>query len=119
MYDTVRSSYPLGEQFTGELQTKDIEPMLGGSLTHYWISPAGELYEMDYRETQDLEPDPSRTFFPYKWVPNGNHGKVKVLNITRSVEVYPSSFDGHWEDLPRVTLFFVKGKLTNTYSNPQ
>jgi hypothetical protein len=115
MFDYVRSSYPLGEAFTGPLQTKDIEPMLGGSMAHYWISPAGELFEMDYRKTQNLEPDTSRAFFPYKWVPNGNHGKVSPVRITRSVSVYPEGYTGNWEDWPEATLFFVDGVITSVY----
>jgi hypothetical protein len=117
MFDYVKSSYPLGEAFTGELQTKDIEPCFGGTMAHYWISPAGELYQMDYINTQTLVPDPSKPFFPYRYVPNGNHGKVKALNLTKSVEVYPASFDGTWKDWPTLTLFFVNGQLTDTHES--
>jgi len=119
MYDTVRSSYPLGEQFTGELQTKEIEACLGGTMTTYWISPAGELFEMDYRFTQDLVPNTTSEFFPYRCEPNGNHGKVKALNLTKSVEVYPASFDGNWEDWPTKTIFFINGVITHVHESPK
>ena len=115
MCDYVNSSYPLGEAFTGELQTKDIIPELGGCMNHYWISPAGELFELDTDGTQDMVPDTEKPFFPYKWVPNGNHGRIKVVNLTRSVEVYPTKFQGNWKDWPKLTLFFVHGKLKDHY----
>ena len=115
MCDYVNSSYPLGEAFTGELQTKDIIPELGGCMNHYWISPAGELFELDTDGTQDMVPDTEKPFFPYKYVPNGNHGKVKAVNLTRSIEVYPAKFQGNWKDWPKLTLFFVHGKLTSTH----
>ena len=39
MFDTLRSSYDLGPQFTNvELQTKDMDDF-GGSLTFYHIDP--------------------------------------------------------------------------------
>jgi hypothetical protein len=115
LFDYVRSSYPLGEAFTGPLQTKDIEPFCGGSMTHYWISPAGELYEVDNVGTQDMVPDPSKAFFPYRWVPNGNHGRVRAVNLTKSVDVYPASFNGNWKDWPTVTIFFVNGIIKEVH----
>ena len=41
MFDYVRSSYPLGEHFSGNCQTKDIEDGIGGTMTQYWIAPDG------------------------------------------------------------------------------
>ena len=47
MFDTIRSSYDLGPGFWNkELQTKD----LTCTLSVYWISPNGELFEIDYSE---------------------------------------------------------------------
>ena len=44
MFDYVRSSYPLGEHFSGNCQTKDIEDGIGGTMTQYWIAPGTTLY---------------------------------------------------------------------------
>ena len=103
MFDYLRSSYDLGEQFTDvELQTKDIEDGIGGTLTHYWLSPDGVLYYADYSHTADFVElkegdegyDDKKTFLNFQWIPNGNHGKVSSLYLTRYIEVYPSSWDG-------------------------
>mgnify|MGYP003331419972 CR=1 FL=1 len=120
MFDYVRSSYNLGEQFTGiELQTKDIEDVIGGTMSHYWLSPDGGLYFIDYSHTADFveikEGDEEYTdkhkFMNFKWVPNGNHGKVSPVYLTKYVEVYPAIWDGKWEDWPRLKLHFKCGKL--------
>ena len=55
MFDYLRSSYNLGEQFTNtRLQTKDIEDGIGGTMSQYWISPDGILYYIDYTHTADF-----------------------------------------------------------------
>ena len=52
MFDVIKSSYYLQEQFTNvELQTKDMEPDIGGTMTHYWICPNGLLWRPDYTGT--------------------------------------------------------------------
>jgi hypothetical protein len=120
MFDYFRSSYDLGEQFTDvELQTKDIEDGLGGTMSHYWLDPAGYLYHIDYTNTADFveikkdNPDYNHTYKwkNFKWVPNGNHGKIKACMITKYVEVYPSRWDGTWEDWPRLRIHFRYGRL--------
>jgi len=120
MFDTIRSSYDLGEQFTDvELQTKDIEDGIGGTLSQYWISPDGILYYIDYSHTADFvqiqegDEDYNEThqWRNFKWVPNGNHGKISPCMITKYIEVYPSRWEGKWEDWPRLKLHFRYGKL--------
>ena len=120
MMDFVRSSYDLGEQFTDvELQTKDIEDGIGGTLSQYWISPDGILYYIDYSHTADFvqiqegDEDYNEThqWRNFKWVPNGNHGKIRPWMITKYIEVYPSRWEGKWEDWPRLKLHFRYGKL--------
>ena len=120
MFDTIRSSYDLGEQFTDvELQTKDIEDGIGGTLSQYWISPDGILYYIDYSHTADFvqiqegDEDYNEThqWRNFKWVPNGNHGKISPWMITKYIEVYPSRWEGKWEDWPRLKLHFRYGKL--------
>ena len=120
MMDFVRSSYDLGEQFTDtRLQTKDIEEGYGGTMTDYWLDPAGYLYVIDYSHTADLkmyEPgDPEyneeHAWLNFEWVPNGKHGKIRLHPITKYIEVYPEQWEGKWEDWPRLKLHFRYGKL--------
>ena len=120
MMDYVRSSYDLGEQFTDvELQTKDIEDGIGGTLSQYWISPDGILYYIDYSHTADFvqiqegdeDYEETHKWRNFKWVPNGNHGKISPWMITKYIEVYPSRWEGKWEDWPRLKLHFRYGKL--------
>ena len=120
MMDFVRSSYDLGEQFTNtRLQTKDIEDGIGGTMSQYWISPDGVLYYIDYTQTADFtiinedDEDYNKThkWRNFKWVPNGNHGKISPCMITKYVEVYPEQWEGAWEDWPRLKLHFRYGKL--------
>jgi len=120
MFDYLRSSYNLGEQFTDvELQTKDIEDGIGGTMSQYWISPDGVLYHIDYTQTADFvelkegDEDYQEThqWRNFKWVPNGNHGKIRPWMITKYIEVYPSDWKGNYDDWPRLKLHFRYGKL--------
>jgi len=120
MMDYLCSSYDLGEKFTNtSLQTKDIEDGIGGTMSQYWISPDGVLYYIDYTHTADFaiinedDEDYSKThkWRNFKWVPNGNHGKISPCMITKYVEVYPEQWEGAWEDWPRLKLHFRYGKL--------
>ena len=120
MMDYVRSSYDLGEQFTNtRLQTKDIEDGIGGTMSQYWISPDGVLYYIDYSHTADFviieegdeDYEETHKWRNFKWVPNGNHGKISPYMITKYVEVYPEDWKGKWEDWPRLKLHFRYGKL--------
>ncbi len=113
MFDTIRSSYDLGPEFTNvELQTKDIDC----TMDHFWISPDGVLYLIDYHGTSDLEKidenDPEYSekfsFLNFRWVPNGNHGKVKPYLISKYVTAYPSRSGDNWKE---VKLHFRFGKL--------
>ena len=104
LYDTLRSSYPIGEHLTEkELQTKD----LICCLEHYWISPAGQLFTIDYTGVSDWEPDDTNKFWPYKSVPNGNHGKVTPMLMTGDVGVYNSEGD----DMYETVILFLRGKI--------
>ena len=120
MFDFVRSSYDLGEEFTEvELHTKDIEDGIGGTMSHYWLDPHGYLYHIDYSHTADFvelkEGDDGfndkKSFLNFTWKPNGNKGKVSPWLITKYVEVYPSTWDGQWEDWPRCKIHFKCGRL--------
>ena len=120
MFDYFRSSYDLGPQLTDvQCQTKDIEDGYGGTMSQYWLSPDGYLYLVDYSNTQDLkvyEPgDPEyneeRSWLNFEWIPNGNHGKIRVHAITKYIEIATSCWGGAWETWPRAKLHFKYGKL--------
>lgn len=120
MFDYFKSSYDLGEQFTDVVcQTKDIEDGIGGTMTDYWLDPSGQLWYPNYIGTNTYEVieegdpryDPDRKFLNFEWVPTGNHGKYQPVYITKYVEIYPESWEGKWEDWPRLRLHFKCGIL--------
>lgn len=120
MFDTIRSSYDLGEQFTNVVcQTKDIEDGIGGTMTDYWVDPSGLLWYPEYRDTHDFviieEDDPrydsDRSFLNFEWIPTGIHGKYRPHEITKYVEIYPQWWKGRWEDWPRLRIHFRYGRI--------
>ena len=120
MFDYVRSSYNLGEQFTNvECQTKDIEEGYSGTMSHFWIDPAGYLWVGDYTGTNTFEIiekddpryDPERHFLNFEWIPTGKHGKYQVHALTKYVEIYPATWDGHYDDWPRCRIHFKYGRV--------
>lgn len=120
LFDYFRSSYDIGEQFTNvECQTKTIDNYISGTMTLYWLSPAGELWRPEYVGTHDMkiyeegdpEYDPKKLFLNFEWVPTGKHGRYVPHKITKYVEVYPARWEGAWEDWPRCKLHFVDGVL--------
>ena len=99
MFDYLRSSYDLGEQFTDvQLHTKDIEDGIGGTMSQYWISPNGVLYYVDYSHTADFVElkegdkgyDDKRGYLNFVWIVNGNLGKISPWMVTKYIEVYPA-----------------------------
>ena len=128
MFDYFRSSYDLGSDFTNvECQTKDIEEGIGGTMSQYWLDPAGYLYLIDYSHTQDLkiynpgdpEYNADRQWLNFEWVPNGKHGKIRLHAITKYIEVYPSTWDGDWNDWPRCRIHFKYGRLMDFDTYPR
>ena len=120
MMDYLRSSYDLGTQFTDvELQTKDIEKGFGGSMSHYWLCPAGYLYTIDYSHTADFvelqEGDDGYNeklkFLNFTWKPNGVRGAVRPVMLSEYVRVYPSTWEGRYEDWPTLQLHLHYGRL--------
>jgi hypothetical protein len=120
MFDYLRSSYDLGEQFTNVVcQTKDIEDGIGGTMTDYWLDPNGQLWCPSYVGThtfETIQKDDSRYsethgFLNFEWIPTGVHGRYQPHLITKYVEVYPAEWKGKWEDWPRLRLHFRYGRL--------
>jgi len=102
-YDTVHCSYDLGPGFWNKnLQTKELSQSCGC----YWISPAGELYEVDYFGTQVFTDD---NCVSYK--SSGVHGKVRPVDITTTIRLQPMKWDAYYAKCPicHVTLF--NGKI--------
>jgi len=121
MFDYFRSSYDLGEQFTNVVcQTKDIEEFgIGGTMTNYWLDPSGKLWCPHYRDTHtfgEIPEDDERynkrlRFINFEWIPTGVHGKFKLHEITKYINVYPATWKGDWHDWPTLRLHFKDGTL--------
>jgi hypothetical protein len=121
MFDYFRSSYDLGEQFTNVVcQTKDIEEFgIGGTMTNYWLDPSGKLWCPHYRDTHTFEEIPEDDerynkrlrFINFEWIPTGVHGKFKLHEITKYINVYPATWKGDWHDWPTLRLHFRDGIL--------
>jgi hypothetical protein len=127
MFDYFRSSYNFGEQFTAEtvFQTKDIEyGGIGGTMTDYWLDPAGKLWYPSYIGThtfEEIKEDDERynnkaRFLNFEWIPTGVHGKFVPHEITKYIEIYPEGWKGKWEDWPRLRLHFKRG-IMQDYEN--
>jgi len=120
MFDYFRSSYDLGEQFTNVVcQTKDIEDGIGGTMTDYWLDPAGQLWYPSYVGThtfEEITKDDERyndnaRFLNFEWIPTGKHGKYQPCLITKYVEVYPANWGGDWAEWPRLRIHFKYGRI--------
>ena len=120
MFDYLRISYDLGEQFTNvTCQTKDIEEGIGGTMTNFWLDPAGKLWCPLYHGTHTFEEIPEdderyhskHTFLNFEWIPTGKHGKFVPHEITKYIKIYPADWEGKWEDWPRLKLHFKRGIL--------
>ena len=110
MFDRVRSELPLFGGISDQtLQTKDLD----GLMFDYWISPAGELYRVDFSHTCDLHQVPEgerrHRLHLWDWKPNGNRGTVRHMRLDGPVIVYPAKWDlesGLW---PHAELYFQEG----------
>lgn len=114
MFDYVRCDYPIDDDTFKDCQTKSIEPEIGGTMDQYYIDPMGYLWLIDYNGTQDYDlVDSGRSWISkcFKRTPNGNKGKVKIKNITNYVTIYPTDYEGPWEEWPEARLHIVDGKV--------
>jgi len=116
MFDLFHSSYNLGGYFTNtRCHTKSID----NSMSNYWLSPSGQLHVIDYCRTADFVElkkgddgyDDKRKFLNFVWVPNGNHGKVSPVYLTKYITIYPELWEGQWEEWPTLKLHFRYGNL--------
>ena len=114
MFDQIRNDYkPLGPEFQGVLQTKDLDNL----MDWYYIDPSGKLSLVEYSGTQDFVPREcnDRMFPLMNWKPNGNHGRVMACTLTDTVVVYPEKWDGDWNQQPECCIHFVNGQIRNFY----
>lgn len=111
MFDTVRSSYDLGPGWLNkDLQTKDLECF----MNEYWISPAGQLFEIDYSGTQDFvitEREDDDLLSMFKTRSNGNRGVVRPVFAFKVVELYPAKWDSHYAKWPSCHVHFWDGMI--------
>lgn len=112
MFDYVRTSMPIfSEEEDKELQTKDLENV----MAHYWISPAGQLFEVDHRDAFDLKFTPpdecERPWGCFEHVPTGKHSRLRAISHWGQVRVYPSRHGGPWEEWPEALLYFRDGRI--------
>ena len=112
MFDEIRNDYkPLGVEFQGDLQTKDLDNL----MDRYYLDPSGQLYLIDYSGTQDYSINEDSNFPLLNYIPNGNHGRVMACTLTNYVVVYPSKWEGKWDQLPEACIHFVEGKVQDFY----
>jgi len=104
-YDTVHCSYDLGPGFWNHnLHTKELSQTCGC----YWISPAGELFEVDYTGTQVFT-DNER--MPY--APSGVHGRVTPVDITTTIRLQPAKWDAYYAKCPICHVILHNGKIAS------
>jgi len=113
MYSTVLNTCPLlGEEFLGELQTKELESL----MDTYWLTTDGCLYLIDDSDTYILEPSGSifcsaetkEPSFPlYRTELTGRRGRLKPYRRTGVIRFTASSKG----EVLEVVTFFRDGRL--------
>lgn len=111
LYSIVLNTCPrLGEEFLGELQTKELESL----MDTYWLTTDGCLYLIDDSDTYTLEPsgfcsaetkDPSFPLYHTKLT--GRRGRLKPYRRTGVIRFTASSKGQVLE----VVTFFRDGRL--------
>jgi len=84
-------------------------------MFEYWISPAGELFQVDFSHTHDLhyveEADRKHRLNIWEWRPNGNRGTVRHVAWEGPVIVYPAKWEVDPMNWPQAELYFHEGIL--------
>jgi hypothetical protein len=107
MFSTIINHCPdLGDDFMGQLQTKDLENM----LDYYWLAPDGCLFMIDTGPCFSLEenPDSTKWYDRFQWQPTGLNGRLKPYRRSFVARMYPSRDIQDWKE---VNAFFKMGKL--------
>ena len=112
MFDEVKCSAHIGELTNVITQTKDISDDYweGGTMSFYWIDPAGYIWATDYTGSYDFQLINGR----YTPVKNKNKGRLYIPNITKNIEIYDCKVhaDGY-VDTVICELRMNQGKLIN------
>ena len=121
MFDYFKSSYDIGALTNVECQTKDMDPY-GGSMSFYWLDPAGLLWSADYSGTHSIELLADENLSPWekiKWHKTGNRGRFFRVYTTNYIKVYDTKIhpDG-FVDLIECKIHLRSGVLQEfTYIN--
>ena len=119
MFDYFRSSYDLGEPFTETVcQSKTFNEKYRGFLDLYWLDPSGRLWVIEDENIYDVV-DSDENLLGLEYILNGNHGRVKACQLSKTVVVYPQTHKGQWEDWPECSLTFLNGKLQHYEARPR
>ena len=111
MFDEVRCDYLVPDYSL--YQTKSIEGEIGGSLSFYYIDPAGLVWFIDYYGCSEWVRDPTKPKpWPYKRVQTGKRGRVRHMSrMNKYLTMYPSSYKGDWKDIPMYRMHIVDGRV--------
>lgn len=107
LFSTVINQCPvLGEEFMGELQTKDFECL----MDTYWLSPSGRLFKIEWAGAYEFEenPESTRWYDKFQWKKTGKHGKLKPYRRSVVARFYPACGAGDWKE---IHVFFQGGVL--------
>lgn len=119
MFDDFKCSYNIGALTNVPCQTKDMDPH-GGTMSFYWVDPAGLLWTTDTNGCVDIQfNDEAPLHGRIKLIPNGNHGRVVRVDMTDYITIYNyiTHPDGMF-DWTFCKLHFVHGELKDfTYIN--
>lgn len=107
LYSIIYSSYEaLGPDFLGDFQTKDLESL----LDEYWLSPAGELFFIDYKDCFTASPQrfPKNFLDVVDWQSTGVNARMKPVSYTGALTMYKTS-NQEWIE---TELAFENGKVS-------
>ena len=84
-------------------------------MDYYYIDPAGRVWVTDYGGVSKYEVNPGGGLLGmFKRVPRGNHGKLKPVDITSYISIYPVNYYGSYKDIPEARLHIVDGIVIST-----
>ena len=113
MFDCVKCSSDIGALTNEDCQTKDMDTW-GGTMSFYWVDPAGALWTTDYQGTAAIEyvDNGDSPWEKVSITPTGQRGRLTRAYTTRYIHIYRTKThpDGV-TDLDTCRLHFVEGIL--------